>query len=62
MVIKDIIYIMVVALFTVAYWIYVESVPRGVKFLPLGLSTQEAVVACGFQVEYVPRGTRLFYA
>ena len=62
MVIKDIIYIMVVALFTVACWLQVKSVPRGVKLLPLGLSTYEAVVACRFQVEYVPRGTRLFYA
>ena len=35
MVIKDIIYIMVVALFTVACWLQVESVPRGVKLLPL---------------------------
>ena len=39
MVIKDIIYIMVVALFTVACWLQVESVPSGVKLLPLGLST-----------------------
>ena len=62
MVIKDIIYIMVVALFAVACWLQVESVPHGVKLLPFGLSTEEAVVACRFQVEYVPRGTRLFYA
>ena len=39
MVIKDIIYIMVVALFTVACWLQVESVPRGVRLLPLDLST-----------------------
>ena len=39
MVIKDIIYIMVVALFTVACWIQVESVPRGVRFVRLDLST-----------------------
>ena len=39
MVIKFIIYIMVVALFTVAFWLQVESVPRGVELLPLGLST-----------------------
>ena len=62
MVIKDIIYIMVVALFTVACWIQVKLVPRGVRFLPLDLSTYEAIVACRFQVDNVPRGTRLFYA
>ena len=62
MVIKDIIYIMVVALFTVACWLQVESVPRGVRLLPLGLSMVGAAVACRFQVEYVPRGNRLFYA
>ena len=38
MFIKDIIYIMVVALFMVACWLQVESVPRGVKCLPFGLS------------------------
>ena len=62
MVIKDIIYIMVVDLFTVACWIQVESVQRGVRLLPLDLSTYEAVVACWLQVESVPRGAILFYA
>ena len=46
MFIKDIIYIMVVALFTVACWFQVELVPRGVRLFPLDISTQETVVAC----------------
>ena len=62
MVIKDIIYIMVVTLFTVSCWIQVESVKRGVRLLLLYLSTEEDVVACRLQVESVPRGARLFYA
>ena len=47
MVIKDIIYIMVVALFTVACWLQVESVSRGVNFLPLGLSTWRLLLLVG---------------
>ena len=47
MVIKDIIYIMVVALFTFACWLQVESVPRGVNFLPLGLSTWGLLLLVG---------------
>ena len=62
MVIKDIIYIMVVTLFTVACCLQLESVPRGVRLLLLYLSTEEAVVACRLQVESVPRGAILFYA
>ena len=62
MVIKNIIYIIVVAIFTVACWLQVESVPHGVKLLPFGISTWEAFIACRLQVEYIPRGTRLFYA
>ena len=59
MVIKDIIYIMVVALFTVACWLQVELVTRGVRLLPFNISTYEAVVAYRLQVESVPRGSRL---
>ena len=47
MVIKDIIYIMVVALFTVACWIQVELVPCEVKLLPLGLSTWGLLLLVG---------------
>ena len=66
MVIKDIIYIIVVSLFTlgdvVACCLEVESVPRRVRLMPLDLSTKESVVACRHQVESVPRGAILFYA
>ena len=63
MVIKDIINIMVVALLTVACWIQVESVPRGVKILPLGISTWGLLLRVGsrwniFHVEpdcFMPR-------
>ena len=63
MVIKDIIYIMVVVLFTVACWLQVELVPRGVKLLPLGLSTWGLLLLVGsrwnmFHVEidcFMPR-------
>ena len=63
MVIKDIIYIMVVPLFTVACWLQVESIPRGVKLLPLGLSTWGLLLLVGsrwnmFHVEpdyFMPR-------
>ena len=47
MVIKDIIYVMVVALFTVACWLQAESVPRGFKLLPLGLSTWGLLLLVG---------------
>ena len=49
MVIKDIIYIMVVALFTVACWIQVELVPRGFKLLPLGLSTWKMLLLVSYR-------------
>ena len=38
---------MVVALFTVACWLQVESVPRGIKLLPLGLYTWGLLLLVG---------------